>query len=178
MTGLNDSRDVKTSVDTVVKRQKQACHEYSQLFKNARIHIAAKAPYNPKQKNLNRELEQYANKSGISYIDHGLTDRDTGHIRNGMLNGIHYTRFAIKTVAKHLIRKLHEDRSVTAKKPKRVMSMPQRVVDTRQSNSQSYAQVTCPQNNPAAELMNTMTSFFKKAAQAMPKSSPSHEVST
>ena len=87
MTGLNDSRDVGTSVDTVLKRQKQACHEYSHRFKNAKLHIASVAPVNPKQKNLNRQLKEYANSAGISHIDNnGLFDRDSGNLRPGMLD--------------------------------------------------------------------------------------------
>ena len=167
MTGLNDSRDVQTSVETVVKRQKQACDKYREHFENAKIHIAAKAPYNPKQRNLNRQLEEYANNSGIPFIDHGLTDRDTGHIRSEMLDGVHYTKHSIKTVAGRIKRSLYADEQAANKKNhiQRRPSESQRKVETRNA-----APAGNESNHPAAALMSAITSFFNKAELTLPVS--------
>ena len=64
MTGLNDSRDHRTSVEDVVNRQKQACHKYHHKYKNARFHIVATAPETRKQQNLNKRLAEYSESAG------------------------------------------------------------------------------------------------------------------
>ena len=72
MTGLNDSKDHRTSVEEIVNRQKEACHKYHHRFKNARFHIVAVAPETHKQQNLNKQLAEYATSAGISFVDNHL----------------------------------------------------------------------------------------------------------
>ena len=177
MTGLNDSRKIDTSVDTVLKRQKQACHEYSHRFRAARLHIAAVAPVNPKQKNLNQQLKEYSNSAGISYIDNnGLFDRDSGHLRPGMLEGIHYTNFATKTIAKQLKRSLYSNGTSTRPSHRGTNtsnSNNNNNSGTNRNNCSSGSLPTHQQPNisssttPANGLMTAMENFFKKAEQML-----------
>ena len=175
MTGLNDSRKVDTSVETVLKRQKQACLEYSHRFKKARFHIASVAPVNPKQKNLNQRLKEYATNSGMSYIDNkDIFDRHSGNIRPGMLDGIHYTAFATKTVAKQLKHSLYSNES---KRPNSANQGPQRNSTTNHVPESTTHNLANQENrglvplSGAASLLTAMESFFKKAELML--SSPS-----
>ena len=100
-----------------------------------------------------------------------------------MLNGIHYTKFAIRTcVATQLKRSLYSTKSngLNPTSNNFVSSAHQRVNSANESKQAvehpRYADVTKGQNNPAADLMSTMTSFFKKAALALP-SEPNSDTS-
>ena len=72
MTGLNDSKDVRTPVSAVMNRMKQTCQKYGQRFKNAQIYVAAVAPVNPKQRNLNNQLKEYADNQGYEFVETGI----------------------------------------------------------------------------------------------------------
>ena len=88
MTGLNDSRDHRTSVTEIVNRQKQACYLYHHKFKKAKFHIVAVAPETQKQRNLNKQLSEYATSAGISFVDNdALIDEQTGQVKEKMLDG-------------------------------------------------------------------------------------------
>ena len=106
-TGLNDSRDIRTSVETIVKRQKKACHLLHHKYKNARFHIIATAPITLKQKNLNKQLEDYATSAGISFVSNDAILDEAGEIKVGMMNGIHYTPLGTTKVATQLKRSLY-----------------------------------------------------------------------
>ena len=117
-TGLNDSRDNRTPIETIVKRQKTACHHFHHRFKNARFHIVATAPVTLRQKNLNRQLEEYATSAGILYVSNdAIMDEATGGFKDGMMNGIHYTPLGTSKVAQQL------KRNIYAKEP--IQSAPQ-----------------------------------------------------
>ena len=107
-TALNDIRDHRTSVETVVKRQKEACHLLHHRFKNARFHIVATPPLTQRQRDLNRQMEDYATSAGISYVSNdAIVDQATGDIKLGMMKGIHYTPLGTKMVATQLKRSLY-----------------------------------------------------------------------
>ena len=113
MTGLNDSKDHRTSVEEIVNRQKEACHKYHHRFKSARFHIVAVAPESQKQENLNKRLREYATSAGISFVsnDH-LFDEQTGDIKQDMLQGYHYTPKATSIIAKQLKHSLYGNEPV------------------------------------------------------------------
>lgn len=175
MTGLNDSRDVKTSNDTILKRQRQVCREYADRFKQAKIHIAAVAPVNPKQRQLNQRLEEYAEDAGFSYIDHGLFDRDDVDlqhrtVRENMLDGVHYTEFAIRTVAKHIKRKIYPKSTnassqitpPTQNSNRKANDRANQIISTPVSSTDSTSK-----SSPAVGLMNAMETFFRNADKAL-----------
>ena len=114
-TALNDSRDYQTSVETIVKRQKTACHHLHHKFKNARFHIVATAPITQKQKNLNSQLEEYATSAGISFVSNdAILNEVTGDFKEGTMNGIHYTPYGTKLIAGQLKRSLYANEPLQA----------------------------------------------------------------
>ena len=143
MTGLNDSKDHRTSVEEVVNRQKEACHKYHHRFKNARFHIVAVAPESHKQQNLNKRLSEYATSAGISFVDNDLLfDEQTGDIKPEMLNEYHYTPAATAIIAKQLKRSLYG-------------SIPQVSRQTRLAHQQNQPQMPPNQRqNPQPMLPN------------------------
>ena len=167
MTALNDSKDKTTSVDTVVKRMKQACYEYRQRFKESKIHIAAVAPVGPKQRNLNRQLDQFAKDSGFSYISNDeLLDENSKEVQSGVLDGIHYTKQAIPTVAKHLKRSLYfdkEQRKGSAEKNTKIRHNASDTINRRSEEAKLPNSSTEQIHNPTAGLMSAMESFFRQA---------------
>ena len=184
MTGLNDSKDVKTPVSTVMNRMQQTCQKYEQRFKNAQIYVAAVAPVNPKQRNLNNQLKEYADNQGYEFVDNNaLFDKDSGHLRDKMLDGIHYTKLGFSHVAGQLKRKLYsKDNPKPAQSAKEKsahgVSWSRKVQDNSQRNmtashvSGNSAEKTNGTNqnsnvSPAARLLTRMESFFEKAETAL-----------
>ena len=151
MMGFNDSKKSDVAVEDVIKRQKEACHKYSHKFKKARFHIAAVPPYTAKQNNLNKQLKDYSISAGISFIDNrSLLDRNTGEVRDGMLNGYHYTKVAAKHVAKELKRSLYgfEPRENTNEAPHR-------------RNQRDRPDDLTLSNQPMDSMLNAFTNFLR-----------------
>ena len=108
MTGLNDSKDHRTSVEEIINRQKDACHKYHHRFKNAQFHIVTVPPETQKQRNLNRRLKEYATSAGISFVDNDvLHDEQTGDLKPDVLENYHYTRLGTRLLAAQLKRSLY-----------------------------------------------------------------------
>ena len=79
MTGLNDCRDTRVAVETIINWQKDACQKYDRHFKDVRFHIVAVAPLTEKERELNWRLQEYALSAGISFISNDvLLDEITG----------------------------------------------------------------------------------------------------
>ena len=150
MTGLNDSKDHRTSVEEIVNRQKEACHKYHHRFKNARFHIVAVAPETHEQQNLNKRLAEYATSAGISFVDNDLLfDEQTGDIKPKMLNGYHYTPTATAIIARQLKRSLYGN------EPLQQSSIPQVPRQTRLAHQQPQPQMPPNQRqNPQPMLSN------------------------
>jgi hypothetical protein len=71
--------------------------------------VGSIAPVSQKQKTLNNMLKDFATEKNMPFVDiRGIFDRDTGAIRNGMLNGIHYSDIAVKILAKAIKGSLYD----------------------------------------------------------------------
>ena len=108
LTGLNDSRQEKNTIQAIVQNQSRALSLYQRKFQKTNFHIGSVAPVALKQENLNKEFEKLAANNRASFIGtEGMIDHKTGKLRNNMLDGIHFTNIAVKVYAKEIKRSLY-----------------------------------------------------------------------
>ena len=151
MTGLNDSKDHRTSVEEIVNRQKQACHLYHHQYKKAKFHIVAVAPKSLKQRNLNKRLLEYATSAGVSFVSNdALIDEQTGEVKEGMLEEYHYTPEATSVLAKELKHSLYGNKPAQHQRPPTNQVRPQQGQPRHQQQHQQQ-----PNRPPLLPLPST-----------------------
>ena len=113
LTGVNDIKHDHATIPDVINQMDKTCAAYHNHFPKARIHVGSVAPSNAKHIQYNRQLRDLAfrRQAPIISVD-AMMDRDSGHIRNDLLNGIHYTNKGIRILAKEIKRSLYSNRSV------------------------------------------------------------------
>ena len=111
LTGLNDSKSSNETVETTVQKELDIITKYSKCFPNSRFHLGCIPPSSGKQEQINKKLQELANKTAIHFISpEPFYDRTTGILRTGILHDhdrFHYTDLGTRTLAKQIKRSLH-----------------------------------------------------------------------
>ena len=108
LTGINDVKVPQNNVQEVVFKADSVCRKYQEAFPNARIHLGSIAPAHEKCVQYNSYMQDLANTRQVPFIStDGMFEEGSGRVKEGLLNGIHYTKQGIRPFAKQIKRSLY-----------------------------------------------------------------------
>ena len=110
--GLNDFRkgfNAKDIQDNYLDMQLK----YKEHFPNARQHITAIPPLANGHREVNKSLQKLSKFTESNYISaKNFQDKTTGKLRAGLMNGIHYNEWGIRTIAKETKKSLYSTANI------------------------------------------------------------------
>lgn len=144
--GFNDYRK-GTSAENIQENALDMQIKYFENFPQARQHITAIPPIGHSHNEVNIQLQNLSKFTETNFITtKSLRDRNTGKIRTGLMEGIHYNRYGISMVAREMkkslystanrennqLKSLNQSMKNQASEPDRVTTIPDEMeVDTQ-----------------------------------------------
>ena len=114
--GLNDSRR-GASAEEIQNKMHKMQMQYNQKFPNARQHITALPPITGKSKEVNEKLQKLCSFTESNFISTKVfSDKASGKIRSGLTEGIHYTNWGVKILAKEMKKSLYSSANKQSKR--------------------------------------------------------------
>ena len=107
LTGLNDVKNSHSNIPDVLKTADETCRKYQECFPNSIIHLGSIAPVDGKCMSYNMHLQELAAERGAPFISTDGMFNASGNVKPDILNGIHYTRRGVCTIAKAVKKSLY-----------------------------------------------------------------------
>ena len=110
--GLNDFRKGYTAKE-IQENMLDLQLQYKEHFPNARQHITAIPPLANGHKEVNRQLQKLSRHTQTNFIStKPFLDHTTGKLRPNLTNGIHYTEWGIRILAREIKKSLYSSANI------------------------------------------------------------------
>ena len=110
--GLNDFRKGYTAKE-IQENMLELQIQYKEHFPNARQHVTAIPPLANGHKEVNRQLQKLSKHTQTNYIStKAFLDQTTGKLRPNLTNGIHYTEWGVRILAREMKKSLYSSANI------------------------------------------------------------------